>query len=113
MRESECADRVMLSKGVCSLSSKTLWGKKQRLCTILKRCPNFSSSLLLLELGYQLMIGAPDSSPSNFELPSYMQMFEHSQVLECPWLSEVPIQGKRIQDGDVPKMCTVEQVSLC
>ena len=46
MRESECADRVMLSKGVCSLSSKTPWGKKQRLCTILKRCPSFSSSLL-------------------------------------------------------------------
>ena len=50
------------------------------------------------------MIGAPDSSPSNCELPSYMQMLDHSQVLECPWLSEVPIQGKHIQDGDVPKM---------
>ena len=56
------------------------------------------------------MIGAPDSLPSNCELPSYMQMLEHSQVLEYPWLSEAPIQGKHIQDGDVPKMCTVEQV---
>ena len=42
-----------------------------------------------------------------------MQMLEHSQVLEYPWLSEAPIQGKHIQDGDVPKMCTVEQVCLC
>ena len=39
-----------------------------------------------------------------------MQMLEHSQVLEYPWLSEVPIQGRHIQDGDIPKMCTVKQV---
>ena len=49
------------------------------------------------------MIGAPDSSPSNCELPSYVQILEYSQVLEYPWLSRVPIQGKHIQDGDVPR----------
>ena len=65
------------------------------------------------------MIGAPDSSPSNCELPSYVQILEYSQVLEYPWLSRVPIQGKHIQDGDVPRcaqlnkcVCVREVINL-
>ena len=31
-----------------------------------------------------------------------------SRALECPWLSEVTLQGRHIQGGDVTKICQVE-----
>ena len=77
---------------------------------ILNRCPSFSSSLLLSNVG----ISTSDCSSCKFAFQLWvaicMQMLVPFRELECPWLSEVTIQGKHIPGVDVPWICRVEQV---